>query len=943
MPEKRFLSIKWKFAFLISAALILLQSYMTYRTYVNTTESFLHQGAKAQARYSHIAEATLKNSSKVLELFAESIFLGKQSAGTGTHPHDQTIVLLDKNWSDWQFAWGLESAVLTDDQGETVKTWGGAPTNLNVQEQVQRVLLEEKPLNKIFCGDKCYIAITIPIISSFKAVGTLSLSRSLADGMIEYREATDTDIVILTQPGEVDRPQDHSHKISAMTQATRNNPLLHEFRQQNSFKDIIHKNIIFPYNNGIYNIQAHHMGNLDDDQSSLILIVDEITSEYKEMSKQLLDTVFSNMLGLLIILMILFFLLHNLLKRLAGLSSGLPLLVQHEYKKVRRVLSVKEGFHLGYDEIDNLVATAREVGDQLEQLTNETQKKTLLLTKKSQALRKEKDFVQKLVQTAPILIITQTCTGEILSINNEGLNLYGADQDELIGKSFDDFFAAKEPHNQNSLTTLRKSSNTKTTQYDCEMLSFSGSTHSVSWLHSILYPKGEEYPIILTIGLDITHRKRAEDQMVWLATHDHLTSLSNLRHFNQEFDKIINLSKRYDQQVALLYMDLDQFKIINDTQGHHKGDLVLQAVADTLLDMTRKSDLICRIGGDEFTLLIPNATDAGVVSLAKKINEVLGKVSVKGIDHNFKISASIGIVFCPRHGSCVNDLLSNADLAMYHAKESGYGQFHIFSHKQQYQEHLTQKMHWKNIIEEAIAKNRFVLYFQPILNLKKNRISHYECLIRMVSENGTIILPGKFIEHAEDLNLIGQIDKLVLEKAIGQHLEFNKNKTTPGLSINLSGQSLNDESIYRHIKRLLTLPGVNPEKIIFEVTETSAISNFSSAQNLINEVKKLGCQFAIDDFGVGFSSFRYLKNLAVDYIKIDGTFIKKIDQNYEDKIFVKSLSEIAHALGKKTIAEFVENEAIMSILREYDIDFVQGYHIGKPQPLENIQIEYKAE
>ena len=143
-------------------------------------------------------------------------------------------------------------------------------------------------------------------------------------------------------------------------------------------------------------------------------------------------------------------------------------------------------------------------------------------------------------------------------------------------------------------------------------------------------------------------------------------------------------------------------------------------------------------------------------------------------------------------------------------------------------------------------------------------------------------------------------------------------------------------------KRLLTLPGVNPERIIFEVTETSAISNFSSAQNLINEVKKLGCQFAIDDFGVGFSSFRYLKNLAVDYIKIDGTFIKKIDQNYEDQIFVKSLSEIAHALGKKTIAEFVENEAIMSILREYDIDFVQGYHIGKPQPLENIQMEYKA-
>lgn len=940
MSKIKVLSIKWKFAFLISAALILLQSYMTYLTYVNTTESFLRQGGKAQARYSQIAVAILKNSSKVLELFAESIFISKQPNSQDKSPQDQTITLLDKNWSDWQFAWGLESAVLTDDRGKTLKVWGDAPENLN--EQVQKVLLEEKPLHDILCGDNCRIAITIPIISSFKPVGTLSLCRSLADGMIEYQEATDTDIVILAQPRGIVSPQNYAPQVSAMTHSTRNTPLLQWFCQQHSFKNLIHENIIFPYKNGFYNIQAHPMGDIDDDQSSLILIIDEITSEYKKMRSQLLHMVFSNLLGLLTMLIVLFFLLHALLKRLARLSSVLPLLVQHEYKKVRRVLSIKDVFQFGYDEIDHLMATAREVGDQLEQLKDETQKKTLLLTKNSQALKKEKDFVQKLVQTAPILILTQTCSGKILSVNNEALNLYGAEQDEVIEKAFNDFFAAKDSHNQKSLTALRQSSNTKTIQYDCEMISSSGKTHSVSWLHSTLYPEGEEDPVILTIGLDISDRKRAEDQMVWLATHDHLTSLSNLRHFNQEFKKTIDQSRRYGQQVALMYMDLDQFKIINDTQGHHKGDIVLQTVAQTLLDITRESDLICRIGGDEFTLLIPNATNAGVVSMATKINVALGKQSVEGVEHNFKISASIGIALYPQHGSSVNDLLSNADLAMYHAKESGYGQFHIFSHKQQYQEQLTQKMHWKNIIEEAIAKDRFVLYFQPILNLKDNRISHYECLVRMVSESGTIISPGEFIEHAEDLGLIGQIDKRVMEKAIGQHLEFNKKTTAPGLSINLSGRSLNDESIYRHINKLLTLPGVNPEKIIFEVTETSAISNFSSAQNLINEVKKLGCQFAIDDFGVGFSSFRYLKNLAVDYIKIDGTFIKKIDQSYEDKIFVKSLSEIAHTLGKKTIAEFVENEAIMSILREYNIDYVQGYHIGKPQPLENIQQEYRV-
>ncbi|MDY0374999.1 MAG: EAL domain-containing protein, partial [Desulfobacterium sp.] len=182
--------------------------------------------------------------------------------------------------------------------------------------------------------------------------------------------------------------------------------------------------------------------------------------------------------------------------------------------------------------------------------------------------------------------------------------------------------------------------------------------------------------------------------------------------------------------------------------------------------------------------------------------------------------------------------------------------------------------------------------------------------------------------------LIGQIDRIVLGKAIDQHLEFKRQKNPVGLSINLSGRSLNDRTVFHEIRRLLTLPGVTPGKIIFEITETTAISNFTSAQSLINETKTLGCRFAIDDFGVGFSSFRYLKDLAVDYIKIDGSFIKKIDKSQADRLFVKSISEISHALGKKTIAEFVENEAIVTILKEYDIDYAQGYHIGKPQPLQ---------
>ena len=931
MFKKNFFSLKWKFILLISATLILLQGYLTFLSYFDTTRAFLEQGEKAQNRNFHIAKTIMDNSSKVLEMFAESIFLTQASDSTTRLSWKQTISLIEKNWSNWQFIWGLNSALLTDNQGRRVKHWGLDLKGLDTQ--IQEVLTEEAPVHTMSYGDECYTVMTIPLISAFKPVGTLTLGRPLADGMIEFQRVTHADMAILTRTGEARRPAMDTYQLSAMTHTAQTTPLIHALRERHSLDDLVQGNIIFPHNKEIYNVQAHAMGEPNDRQS-LVLIIDDITYEYNEMREHLARMVKTSIAGLLTILIILFLLVHALLKRVAGLASVLPLFTRHEYRQVREILNRPRGFRLGYDEIDNLVAIAREVTDQLEALKDETQEKTLLLTKNSRDLAKEKNFIQKLVQSAPILIITQTCEGEILFINNEALVLYGAEEDALIGKMFDDFFGERHNQHKDELVALRKGKEIKSIQYDTEMISSSGTPHSISWFHSTLYPQEERVPVVLTIGLDITDRKKAEDQMVWLATHDHLTKLSNLRHFNCEFERILDQARRYDEQVALFYLDLDQFKIINDTKGHPVGDAILKTVAQTLEQITRKSDLICRIGGDEFTLLIPNATGKTILALAKKINQALIKIPVDDMEHNFKISASIGIAIFPQHGTSIHDLLSNADLAMYHAKKSGYGRFHVYSRKQQYQVHLTQKMYWKNVIEDAIENDRFVLYFQPILDLKTELISHYECLVRLILEKGTVVLPGEFIGYAETLGLIGEIDRIALGKAIDQHLEFNRQEDPVGLSINLSGRSLNDRAVSHEIRRLLTLPGVIPGKIIFEITETTAISNFASAQSLINEIKTLGCRFAIDDFGVGFSSFRYLKNLAVDYIKIDGSFIRKIDKSHADRIFVKSMSEIAHALGKKTIAEFVENQAIVTILKEYDIDYAQGYHIGKPQPLQ---------
>ncbi|MCU7836412.1 MAG: EAL domain-containing protein [gamma proteobacterium symbiont of Taylorina sp.] len=421
-------------------------------------------------------------------------------------------------------------------------------------------------------------------------------------------------------------------------------------------------------------------------------------------------------------------------------------------------------------------------------------------------------------------------------------------------------------------------------------------------------------------------------QISWIASHDSLTGLYNRHYFHGEFKKIITIAKRYQNKVALFYLDLDQFKIINDTQGHKMGDQLLIQVANVLKSqLNRESDLLCRLGGDEFAIVTPITEIQGTVSLAGKINQLIYNLEFNNIAH--QVGFSIGVSIYPEHGNSIYELLSNADLAMYKAKESGFNQYHIYDPNNNYHQELNKKLEWKQLIEKTIAEKQLTLYYQPILNLHTQVISHYECLLRIIKENGEVMGPVDFIQYAEELGLIETIDILVIKLAIEQHIELQKkNKSHLKLAINLSGRSINNDKVKAEIKSSLKNPEVCSEKIIFEITETSAVTNFSSAQIFISEIRALGCQVALDDFGTGFSSFYYLKNMSFDYIKIDGAFIKRIETDKEDKIFVKALSDVARALGKKTIAEFVETENIIDILKELKIDYAQGYHISKPLP-----------
>ncbi|HED15878.1 MAG TPA: GGDEF domain-containing response regulator [Gammaproteobacteria bacterium] len=436
-------------------------------------------------------------------------------------------------------------------------------------------------------------------------------------------------------------------------------------------------------------------------------------------------------------------------------------------------------------------------------------------------------------------------------------------------------------------------------------------------------------------------RRRAEETVQHLAYHDALTGLVNRAEFEYRLKKVFMRCRDEKAIAALLYMDLDQFKIVNDTCGHLAGDQLLCQIASLLKSKLRKVDTLARIGGDEFGILLENCTTESALSVASSLTEVVDDFRFVWRDHTFRIGVSIGMVPIDANSASPTSVLSAADAACYAAKESGRNRVHVYTEHDSELAKRQGEMQWVEKISLAVEQNRFVLYRQPIKSLSDtDEAMHYELLLRMYSPDGQIILPGAFIPAAERYNMMSVIDNWVLHTAmtwLALHAQEIKDSGS-FYTINLSGSTLGDEQTLSYILTMIEDNGSPADRICFEITETAAIANFSNALNFINTLKHKGCRFALDDFGSGLSSFAYLKNLPVDYLKIDGSFVRDITFDKTDKAIVKSIIEIGHTLGLKTIAEFVENEDILALLEEMGVDYVQGYAIGKPEPHINTEV-----
>lgn len=436
---------------------------------------------------------------------------------------------------------------------------------------------------------------------------------------------------------------------------------------------------------------------------------------------------------------------------------------------------------------------------------------------------------------------------------------------------------------------------------------------------------------------DVTEKHRLAQQIAYHASHDALTELVNRREFEKRLDRTLTNAQKESKEHVLCYLDLDQFKVVNDTCGHVAGDELLRQIATLLRKQIRARDTLGRLGGDEFGILMEHCTLERAKHVADKLRQAVANFRFSWEDKIFNIAVSLGIVAITKTEQNSKDLLIKADTACYAAKRAGRNRTHVYQEDDIELAKQQGEMQWVSRINHALENNLFCLYCQPIKDLKKPKNLCYELLIRMLDKGDELISPGAFLPAAERYGLVTKIDCWVIQTAFRwlsshpQHLE-----RLHQCSINLSGYSLGSQEVLAFILKQFDESKIPKYKICLEVTETAAIRNLPSASQFIETLRNEGCQFALDDFGSGLASFAYLKTLPVDYLKIDGTFVKNILTDSTDLAMVKAINEIGHVMGKQTIAEFAENGEILNSLTKMGVDFAQGYGIQRPQAIDKL-------
>jgi len=556
-----------------------------------------------------------------------------------------------------------------------------------------------------------------------------------------------------------------------------------------------------------------------------------------------------------------------------------------------------------------------------------------------EALFREKESAQITLQSIGDGVITTDAACNVEYVNPVAEGLTGWKVDDGSGRPIDEIFRGFheetcEPLENPLSVAIRRDRAIKSVRPTLLIRRDGNELYIESTASPIRDGKGNVTGGVLVFH-DVSESRELNRRLSYHASHDILTGLVNRREFENRLERALKSARARETSYAVCYLDLDQFKIVNDSCGHSAGDALLGQLGALLKSKIRWRDTLARLGGDEFGVLLESCSLEEAMQSAESLRLAISEYKFMWDERSFRLGVSIGVVPITADNEDVAALLSAADSACAAAKEAGRNRIHSFQENDIDLMRRRREMQWAARINNALEENRFELYRQTIMPLQvEEQGAHYEILLRMRDENGGIISPGLFIEAAERYGITPGIDRWVIRSAFRWLVsEADERERLALCSINLSGQSLGDEKFLPFVVDQFQMSGLDATKICFEITETAAIASYSQANRFINALKELGCKFALDDFGTGLSSFGYLKHFPVDFLKIDGSFVKEILHDPIDREMVRSINEIGHLTGKQTIAEFAENEEIITMLRGMGVDYAQGYGVSEPKPV----------
>lgn len=932
-----FISLKWKAVAFLSFVLVLLSIVWVGQNVYHIVKQYDLQSDITHAKHEQILEEIVNANFLKLSQFSQ-ILGDKNEIKANQHADTHLQSFLEGQWFSLNINIGLDYLALLQPNGSVIAK-SHTPSLVKYPEKLEAIFKQKlqaspdtiKPHSFIYCELSCMQLTVEPIVQDSGAELYIVLGQNIADLIQRYYSISSADLgVVISSDNQTTDlvslfPERSLSNWNAMVWAVSRYdsmlPLLLAFSQKHPIDSI--EDALFSYADKEYLIKPLKLSVYSEAglQVHFLDIRDESTQQ-QQLWRSIWNGIATGILVLIVSEIVLIFLMLGPLKRLGYIAKALNLLPEHRYQEVTTLVKEKKSYVR--DELSLLEQSTRQVSGELETLHNEVQKSNDDLNKQLSVLSRSRAFLTRLLDNSSLYIVTQSSTFDILSMNLKYRQEVLSATESFL-PIFSDTLTKQEFISE--IEFLFSTPIQESFHQEVELISGSGDALFVAWTHTLVEDE-EGQTIILSIGLDLTQRRKDELALKWLANNDPLTKIGNRRAFKNNLDYMLQTSKRG----AVVFIDINRFKQINDLYGHAVGDTVLIEMSVILQENVRNSDFVSRLAGDEFTIVFQNISKEDLLQMLAKLSEALNTSTTLENGQVVEYSASIGASLYPEHGNDMQSLTVHADMAMYQAKKKGANQWHLFNPEDNNIEAMEKEHALASLIRRALkpGSGLFHLVFQPILAIKEKRVSHYEVLLRLADEEGNAVYPDEFIPAAERMGLIRSIDEWVLDHAFSRLEIESKVRENLTFAINISAPTLQSQDLPKMFSKFFEKYDIDSSQVVVELTETAYIENFNQVLANLETLNHGGFMVALDDFGVGFSSFSYLKKMPLSYVKLDGSYIRELTLNEDNQVFVESLSKMVQAFGMRTIAEFVEDQATLDRLEELGVSYAQGYHIGKP-------------